>query len=82
VSLTLKKALTLLNIYKGFKTIGIWLFNPIAMEGKMQPNEQFMEIETLKLTSETFNFQVEEAMGECTNSIEHIASHFYVEIEE
>jgi hypothetical protein len=34
VSLTLKKALTLLNIYKGFKTIGIWLFNPIAMEAK------------------------------------------------
>jgi hypothetical protein len=30
VSLTLKKALTLLNIYKGFKTIWIWLFNPIA----------------------------------------------------
>lgn len=82
VFLTLKKALTLLNIYKGFKTIGMWLFNPIAMEGKMQLNEQFMEIVTPKLTSETFNFQVEEAMGECTNSIEHITSHFYVEIEE
>lgn len=79
VSLTLKKALTLLNIYKGFKTIGIWLFNPITMEGKMQPNEQFMEIETPKPTSETFNFQVEEVMGECTNSIEPIVSHFYVE---
>jgi hypothetical protein len=52
------------------------------MEGKMQPNEQFMEIETPKLTSETFNFQVEEVMDECTNSIEHITSHFYVEIEE
>jgi hypothetical protein len=38
-----------------------------------------MEIETLKPTSETFNFQVEEVMDECTNSIEPIASHFYVE---
>jgi hypothetical protein len=51
------------------------------MEGKMQPNEQFMEIETPKLTSETFNFQVKKVMGECTNNIEPIASHFYVEIE-
>jgi hypothetical protein len=70
-----------LNIYKGFKTIGIWLFNPIAMEDKMQPNEQFMEIETPKPTSGTFNFQVQEVMGECTNNIEPIASHFYIEIE-
>jgi hypothetical protein len=39
VSLVLKITLTPQNIYKGFKTTGIWLLDFNVMANKMQPNE-------------------------------------------
>jgi hypothetical protein len=42
VDLALKRALSPLNITKGFRTTGIWPFNSAAMEGKMGPSAQFV----------------------------------------
>jgi hypothetical protein len=39
ISLVLKITLTPQNIYKGFKTTGIWLLDLNVMASKMQPNE-------------------------------------------
>ncbi len=47
----------------------------------MQPNEQFMETKTHKLVGETFDFQVKDVLSKCTNNIESIACHYYVEID-
>jgi hypothetical protein len=41
VDLALKRALSPLNILKGFRAIGIWPLNPTAMDGKMGPTRQF-----------------------------------------
>jgi hypothetical protein len=41
VDLTLKRALSPLNIIKGFREIGIWPLNPNTMDGKMGPTRQF-----------------------------------------
>jgi hypothetical protein len=41
VSLALKRALTPLNIIKGFKGTGIWPYNPDAVSTKMGPSKQF-----------------------------------------
>lgn len=51
------------------------------MEGKMQPNEQFMETKTHKLVGETFDFQVKAVLSKCTNNTKPIACHYYVEID-
>jgi hypothetical protein len=37
VSVTLEKSLTEKNIKSGFRTIGIFPFNPLAIDGKMDP---------------------------------------------
>jgi hypothetical protein len=39
VSVTLEKSLTEKNIKSGFRTIGIFPFNPLAIDGKMDPSE-------------------------------------------
>jgi hypothetical protein len=51
------------------------------MEGKMQPNEQFMETKTHKHVDKTFDFLVKEVSHKCTNNTEPIACHYYVEID-
>ena len=43
VSLSLRKALLVTNIQRGFATTGIWPINASAMEGKMGPSKDFME---------------------------------------
>jgi hypothetical protein len=38
----LEKALTKMNVKNGFRTTGIFLFNPCAMDGKMGPSEFYI----------------------------------------
>jgi hypothetical protein len=42
VDLALKQALSPVNITRGFMAMGIWPLNPVAMQGKMGPNAQFL----------------------------------------
>jgi hypothetical protein len=43
-----EKNIEFTNIMKGFKIISIWPFNLQNMEGKMQPSQQFVHMETLE----------------------------------
>jgi hypothetical protein len=40
----LEKALTKMNVKNGFRTTGIFLFNPCAMDGKMGPSEFYRRV--------------------------------------
>jgi hypothetical protein len=42
VDKTLNVALSIINIKGGFKVIGIWPFNPKAMDGRIKPNEFYI----------------------------------------
>jgi hypothetical protein len=44
VSAALEKSLTEKNMTSGFRTIGIFPFNPLAMDGKMGPSEFYRKV--------------------------------------
>jgi hypothetical protein len=57
-----QKTLTPHNICKGFKTIGICLLDHNVIASKMQPNEQFVQID---INFHIVDLQVEDVLGEC-----------------
>jgi hypothetical protein len=73
VFVVFKKILIRSNICKSFKITRTWLLNLATMECKMQSSMQFME--TIVLTHEVIDFQIEE-LGECIGNLEPHVCHF------
>jgi len=78
MSLRFKMALTSSNICKGFLATPIYPLNLDAMVSKIQPFQQFMDIE---LEIHLVDLQVEELLNENLNLLEKIIYHYYVDID-
>ena len=73
VSLALKRAASPHNIKAGFRSTGIWPFNPEKMKLKMQPSEGFRVIAP--------EVSISEIIDEDTTRPEHV-THYFVDVED
>lgn len=79
VSLALQKALTMENITKGFLTTGIWLLNPDAMEGKMNPSQIHQNAE--EEPSSPPHIDIQEVEDDVCMGVDPLAQQYFVTIE-
>ena len=77
-SLTLKKALTALNIRAGFKGCGIWLLNYAAMKAKMGPSKAFRNSTYTEFQEDIL---IQEIWEEGLPNVEEGVVHYFVDHE-
>ena len=77
VSLTLRRALTIQNIEKGFRVTRIWPWDDLAMVAKMGPSEVF-HTQVEDATDAVTHLCVEEISMDMSEPENPEAQHFYV----